>query len=840
MPQEEKAFWSIEIDDLLASLHTSREGLSSGEALRRLEEYGPNTISREKSRGAFSIFIAQFKNAIILLLLFATAVSFYLEDRTDALIILFIILVSAILGFIQERGAENAMKSLLAIVRVRSTLLRDGSVREIEITGVVPGDIVILHAGDVIPADCVILEANELHADESLLTGESFPAEKLPGAVPPDAPLARRRNVLWMGTHVMAGGGKAVAVKTDRSTEFGKISDRIRLRPAETDFEHGIRRFGYLLMEITLTMLLVIFAFNVYLNRPVMDSFLFSMALAVGLTPQLLPAIITINLAQGAKNMAKSKVIVKHLPAIENFGSMNVLCSDKTGTITEGKIRLKASVSIDGKPSEKVQLYACLNSVFQSNYANPIDQALREAGKFDLSGWQKLDEVPYDFLRRRLSVLASHKGSNILVTKGALMHVADVCAKAESPSGEMIDMAREKDGIQKLGNDLNDQGFRTLGVAYRDMGAASTAHRDDEGSMVFLGIIALYDPPKENIAEIFTELKSLGVSLKIVTGDTARVAASIHRQLGLPEPVIITGGELHGLTDGAYLSRIPRADVFAEVEPNQKEHIILALKKAGNVVGYMGDGINDAPALHASDVGISVESAADVAKSAAEIVLMEKDLAVLIQGVKEGRKTFANTLKYVFMATSANFGNMFSMAGASLFLPFLPLLPKQILLTNLLTDFPEMTIATDTVDEVMIENPHRWDIGFIRKFMLVFGILSSVFDYCTFGVLLLLLKADPGLFRSGWFVESVASAALIVLVVRTRKTFFKSRPSSKILIATCAVVAAALLIPYSPLATLIGFKPLPLKFLLWLTLIILAYVLSAEVVKKVFYRLVKY
>jgi P-type Mg2+ transporter len=840
MNHDEKPYWSMGADDLLASLHTSREGLSGEEARRRLEQYGPNTISREKSRGSLSLFLSQFRSAIILLLLFATAVSFFLGDRTDAVIILAIILVSAILGFIQERGADNAMKGLIAIVRVRSTLLRDGTESEIDITEVVPGDIVVLHAGDVIPADCLILQANELHADESLLTGESFPSEKAPGAVPPDAPLARRKNVLWMGTHVVAGGGRAVAVKTDRNTEFGRISERIRLRPAETEFEHGIRHFGYLLLELTLTMLLVIFAFNVYLARPVMDSFLFSMALAVGLTPQLLPAIITINLAQGAKSMAKRKVIVKHLPAIENFGSMNVLCSDKTGTITEGRIRLKDAVDIDGKPSLKVRLYAYVNSVFQSNYANPIDQALQEAEKFDLAGWEKLDEIPYDFSRRRLSVLVSHGGSHLLVTKGALMHVAGVCSKAEGPSGETVDISREKTRIQELGDSLNDQGYRTLGVAFRDMGTAVTVHREDEQDLVFLGIIALYDPPKKDIAGIFTRLASLGVSLKIVTGDSARVARAIHRQLGLPEPVIITGGELLALTDGAYLSRIPQADVFAEVEPNQKEDIILSLKKAGNVVGYMGDGINDAPALHAADVGISVDSAADVAKGTAEIVLLEKDLGVLVQGVEEGRKTFANTLKYVFMATSANFGNMFSMAGASLFLPFLPLLPKQILLTNLLTDFPEMTIATDTVDEVMIEKPHRWDIGFIRRFMVVFGILSSVFDYCTFGVLLLVFGADPGLFRSGWFVESVASASLIVLVVRTRKTFFRSRPSRKLLAATCAVVVAALLLPYSPFASLIGFKPLPVQFLAWLILIIAAYVLSAEGMKKAFYRFVRY
>lgn len=827
--------------DLLASLNTSESGLTSHEAQKRLEEYGPNTLKKEKKKGALSLFASQFNNAIIIILLFATAVSYFLQDRTDALILMVIIMVSALLGFTQERGAANAMRELMAIVRARCTLLRDNSPQEVEMAQAVPGDIAILKAGDVIPADCVILESKDIHADEALLTGESFPAEKSPGKVPEGTPLGKRTNVLWMGTHIVAGTGKAVVVATDRHTEFGKISERLKLKPSETEFERGIKRFGYLLMEITLTMLLVIFAFNVYLNRPVMDSFLFSLALAVGLTPQLLPAIITINLAQGAKRMAGSKVIVKHLPAIENFGSMNVLCSDKTGTVTEGKIRIRSALDLSGVQSDRVQFKAYLNSMFQTNYANPIDAALIDAKKYDLSGWEKIDEVPYDFTRRRLSVLASRGSANLMVTKGSMENVIDICSKAEDPPGRTVSIEKAKEKIRKLGNDLNDRGYRTIGVACRDMGGKPAIGKDDERDMTFVGIVVLYDPPKQDVAEIFTRLKNLGVSLKIVTGDSGRVASAIYRRMGLPEPSVITGSDLRRLSHGAFLSRLPRTDIFAEVEPSQKEQIILFLKKAGNVVGYMGDGINDAPALHAADVGISVDTASDVAKDAAEIVLLEKDLKVLVQGVVEGRKTFANTLKYVFMATSANFGNMFSMAGASLFLPFLPLLPKQILLMNLLTDLPEMTIATDKVDDVMIEKPHRWDIKFIRSFMLVFGGLSSVFDYCTFGVLMLLLHADSALFRSGWFIESVASASLVVLVIRTRGVFLRSRPGRKLLLATLAVAAAAVLIPYSPMAYLVvGFRPIPAEFLLWLSIIIIAYIISAEAVKKVFYRFVNY
>ncbi len=833
-------FWSLKEEDLLKSLNASRDGLSNSEAQQRRERFGSNILKPRKRTDSLSLFLSQFKNSIIIILLCATGISFFLHDPVDASIILVIIMISAILGFIQERGAAHAVERLLSIVEVRASVLRDNSPQEISVEEVVPGDIVLLKAGDVIPGDCMVLEAKNLHTNEASLTGETFPVDKSQGEVPPFAPLSQRKNILWMGTHVIGGETKAVVIKTGKNTEFGKISEHVRLRPEETEFEHGIRHFGYLLMEVTLILIVIIFAFNVYLARPVMDSFLFSLALAVGLTPQLLPAIITINLAHGAKRMADHKVIVKRLASIENFGSMNVLCSDKTGTITEGVVRLKSALDISGSSSESVLFHAYLNSVYETGFSNPIDEALREEGHLDLSGWKKLDEVPYDFTRKRLSILASHEGSRLMVSKGALANVLEVCSSGLTPSGSPLDIAEVEGQVLKLSDDLNDQGYRTLGVARRDMGEASHIDAGDEKEMVFLGILVFYDPPKQGISSIFTKLKEMGVSLKIVTGDSRKVAASLHRQLGLPEPLILTGRDLHEMTDEALLSQAPQADVFAEVEPNQKERIILALKKAGNVVGFMGDGINDASALHASDVGISVDSAADVAKESADIVLLEKDLEVLGQGVRQGRKTFANTLKYVFMATSANFGNMFSMAGASLFLPFLPMLPKQILLTNLLTDFPEMTIAADWVDDVMIAQPHKWNIKFIRSFMITFGIVSSIFDYLTFGVLLLLLHADTTLFRSGWFVESVISASLIVLVVRTSRPFFRSKPSSRLLVATLAVVVVTLVLPYSPLSSLIGFKPLPIMFMAWLFMIIIGYVITAEAAKRVFYRYVKF
>ena len=592
-------------------------------------------------------------------------------------------------------------------------------------------------------------------------------------------------------------------------------------------------------MEVTLVLVVAIFAINVYLARPVLDSFLFSLALAVGLTPQLLPAIISINLAHGAKRMAQEKVIVKRLASIENFGSMNVICSDKTGTLTEGIVHLQSALDVAGAPSDKVLLYAYLNAFYETGFTNPIDEAIRTHRQFDLSGYQKQDEIPYDFLRKRLSILVSHDDTQLMVTKGALANVLAVCSSAETEGG-IVDIGAVREPIQKHFEEFSHKGFRTLGVAYRNMETGSRISKDDEAGMTFLGFLVLFDPPKPNMIETIGSLKNLGVSLKIITGDNHLVAANVSQQMGLAKTKIITGPDLLQMSDGALLKQVVDVDVFAEIEPNQKERIILALRKAGNVVGYMGDGINDASALHAADVGISVESAVDVAKDAADIVLLEKELGVLVQGVREGRTTFANTLKYVFMATSANFGNMFSMAGVSLFLPFLPLLPKQILLTNLLTDFPEMTIATDRVDSEMVDYPRRWDIKAIRKFMITFGLVSSVFDYLTFGVLLLILHATQDQFRTGWFLESVISASLIVLVIRSRKPFFKSRPGKYLLMTTLLIVVVTLILPFTPLGEIFGFSWLPISFLLLIGIIILFYIITAEVVKTIFYKKVKF
>jgi P-type Mg2+ transporter len=839
MNQLPSAFWCVSATEMLQHLGTAKEGLSSEEARQRLARYGSNLLKPQKRSDVLTLLLAQFKSPLILILFFATGLSFFLRNPVDAFIILTIVLVSGLLGFWQEHSATNAVEKLLAIVQIKASVLRDGGPKEIPVEEIVPGDIIILNAGDIVPGDCLVDESKDLFIDEATLTGETYPVEKSVAVLAAETPLGQRTNALWMGTHMVSGSAKALVISTGKETEFGKVSERLKLRPQETDFEQGIRRFGYFLMEVTLVLVIAIFAINVYLARPVLDSFLFSLALAVGLTPQLLPAIISINLAHGAKRMAQAKVIVKRLASIEDFGSMNVICSDKTGTLTEGIVHLQSAVDVEGAPSDKVFLHAYLNAFYETGFTNPIDQAIRASRQVDLTGYQKADEIPYDFLRKRLSILVAYDDTHLMVTKGALVNVLAVCALAEIGEGRIVDIATVRDRIQQHFEEFSNKGCRTLGVAYKSMGSQSRINKDHEAGMTFLGFLVFFDPPKPNIIETIASLKNLGVALKIITGDNHLVAANVSQQMGLSNTKILTGPDLSQLSDGALLRRVVDVDVFAEIEPNQKERIILALKKAGNVVGYMGDGINDASALHAADVGISVESAVDVAKEAADIVLLEKDLGVLVHGVREGRTTFANTLKYVFMATSANFGNMFSMAGVSLFLPFLPLLPKQILLTNLMTDFPEMTIATDRVDSEMVDYPRRWDIKAIRKFMITFGLVSSVFDYLTFGALVTILHATQDQFRTGWFLESVISASLIVLVIRSRKPFFKSRPSKYLFMATLLVVVVTLILPFTPLGGVFGFSPLPISFLLLIAIIVMGYIVTAELAKTIFYKKVK-
>jgi Mg2+-importing ATPase len=831
------AIWTMETATALAALQTTESGLSNEQVNIRRKQYGHNQVSGKNRVGNLVLLLGQLKAPVTLLLLGAAILSALLGDKTDTYIIFTIVAISSILGFWQEKGAADAVEQLSKLVQVSCRVLRDGQINDLAAADIVPGDIVILSAGAMIPADCLLITSSSLFADEATFTGESFPVEKTAGPLAADTALNKRTNSLYMGCHIVSGTGKALVTATGKATEFGHISDALRSRIPETEFEKGITRFGYLLMRITFLLVFVIFALNVYLHKPVLDSFLFSLALAVGLTPQLLPVIMSVNLASGARRMAAKKVIVKRLSCIPNFGSMTVLCSDKTGTLTEGTATLKDTLGVNGMHSDKVKRLAWLNASLQQGFRNPIDTALCALKPDNESSSSLLSEIPYDFIRKRLSIQTNEDGVCLLITKGAFDSVLAVCTQAELADGTQVSIAECEPQIRKMYEQQAAMGYRVLGIAWKKAEPAPI-NAGDEKEMVFAGFITLFDPPKKGVKETIGQLKALGVSLKVITGDSEAAALTLMKTTGIENPVLLTGNDIRNMSSAALASQAARTDVFAAIEPNQKEQIILALKKAGEVTGFMGDGINDAPALHAADIGISVNTAVEVARDAADIILLESDLGVLGSGIKEGRYTFANTMKYIFMATSANFGNMFSMAGASVFLSFLPLLPKQILLTNLLTDLPEMTIAGDRVDPETIVRPQHWDLRFIKKFMIVFGLLSSLFDYCTFAVLLFALKANQAQFQTGWFTESVISAALIVLVVRTRFSFFKSRPSRPLQLATLLTCIVVVCLPWLPFAGLLGFEPLPLRIYAWLLLIVMCYIIAAELSKKLFYHLV--
>ena len=781
-----------------------------------------------------------------------------MQDTTDALIIFAIVLFSAVLSFFQEYRAGVAVEELLKVVGDKVTVERDGKEREISAEELVRGDVILLRVGDLVPADCYLLSASGLTANESALTGETFPAEKRAGALDAGTVLAKRSNCLYMGTGIKTGSGRAVVVHTAPESEFGKISASVQSKEKPTDFERGVQSFGTFLIRITVVMLAAIFLFNILMKKPLFDSFMFALALSVGLTPQLLPAIISINLAKGAKSMAEQKVIVRKLNAIENFGSMDVLCSDKTGTITRGEAALSGAVTAGeglqdeisedsalpealAVERERLLLAAYLNAKLQEGYRNPLDDALTRRER-PIDAYRKVAEIPYSFESRCLTVTVDtpenslFHGDRVMITKGALEEILNRSVSALNAAGQEVPLDEMRNEIEAGYAHYAGLGYRAIGLATRTLSSEEDAATAKDSGLMFRGMLLFLDPLKDKVRETVAAIRREGVSLKIITGDNALIAANIAGQLDMDAKQILTGSEIAALSGEELKARVREAELFAEVDPGQKEAIILALKDAGAVVGYMGDGINDAPALHAADVGISVESASDIAKSAASIVLLEQDLGVLLAGIREGRKTFANTLKYIFMTTSANFGNMFSMAGISLILPFLPLLPKQILSTNVLTDMPEVQIADDVVDAEWVSRPIRWDFRMIRRFMLLFGLISSSFDYLSFYVLLRVFRADAALFRSGWFVESVVSAALVVLIIRTSKPFFRSRVGKGLCFATVLSIVAAIALPYTPLGALLGLVPLPGTLLAALGLVVVCYMLTAEIAKRWFYR----
>lgn len=817
---------TMPLNDLLNKLGSSRNGLTTARATELIKTHGENVLPEAAPQRLIHLLLNQFRSPLILLLVIAAILSAILGDKIDALIILVILISSNILQFWQEYQASDTIQRLLKMVQVKATVRRNGVQVELALSQLVPGDIIILNAGDMVPGDCKLFEIKDLFIDESSLTGESFPAEK-----------SDENCAGFFGTHVISGQAVGVIYRTGKETDFGQVAKNLQGKNLETAFEKGISRFSIMLMQMTLIILSVVLVVNISFHKPLIDSFLFALALAIGMTPQLLPATVSITLAMGARKLAEKRVIVKRLSAIENLGSMSVLCCDKTGTLTEGRMRLNGFMASDGSENRKILGMAILNASFQTGFTNPIDEAILSHTYLLPEGYQKVDEIPYDFIRKRLTVAVAQNNVCTLITKGAFSNVLSVCNQVELNDGQNISLDQEtKNKLQQKFKDLSADGLKVLGIAIKKIEVNRLITKKDENELVFLGFLAFEDPLKSDAKASILKITDLGVSVKIISGDNRYAVEKIIKDIGLSESALLTGEEIGDLAEDALTQRVLRTQAFAEVDPSQKEMIIRALQRAGETVGFMGDGINDSPALHKADVGISVDSAVDIAKSAASIVLLDKDLSILAEGILEGRRIFANCLKYIFITTSANFGNMFSMAATSLFLPFLPLLPKQIMFNNLLTDVPALAIGTDAVDPEQLKKPRKWDMKFIQHFMIFFGLHSSFFDLLTFYLLFVHLKTTPGQFRTAWFIESSISEILVLLVIRTHRSFFFSKPSRSLLYTSIVVMGVALLIPLTIHNTIFEFETLTSSIWMSLGIVLLCYVVTAEMIKFWFYR----
>lgn len=836
---KEPAFWQQNLTALLEYYKATLAGLTSSEAAERLIRYGPNVFHPQRRHAILFQFLAKFSNPLVIILLVASGISAFTGDVTSFIIISFIVLMSVTLDFIQEYRAGKEAEKLRQSVTVHVLALRDGKPQEIPLPSLVPGDIVLLAAGDLIPGDGRILEAKDFFVNQALLTGEPYPIEKKPGELPDEAEILSASNTVLRGTSVVSGKARILICKTGENTVLGDIADSLMAKAPPTAFEQGTRSFGLLIMRFTIFLVLFVLLVNAFFHRPWLESFIFAVALAVGLTPELLPMIVSVTLARGAKRMAAKKVIVKQLASIQNLGSMDVLCTDKTGTLTEARIRLERHIDGLGRDSNRVLELAFLNSFFETGLKSPLDDAILEHKEIDVSAWHKIDEVPFDFERRRVSVLIDNGQKRILVVKGAPEDILRFCTTYEGDSETDLhpfdDAAKAR--IQALFDNLGREGFRALGIAWRQV-EANYPHAvvNDESQLVFSGFAAFLDPPKESAKQALKDLAASGVSVKIVTGDNELVTEHICGQLELPITGVLTGADILKMDDQALVGQVESVNLFCRVTPAQKNRIILALKKRGHTVGYLGDGINDAPSLHSADIGISVNSGVDVAKEAAEMILLEQDLGVLQSGVMEGRRTFGNIMKYIMMGTSSNFGNMFSMAGGSLFLPFLPMLPTQILLNNMLYDISEIPIPLDNVDEEYLKSPKQWDINFVRKFMLIVGPISSIFDFLTFYVMIAVFQAGEALFHTGWFIESLATQVLVIFIIRTRKNPLKSRPNPWLTTCSLLVVLVAILLPFTALGPLLGFVAPPPLFFLLLAAMVIVYLLIVEKVKQWFYK----
>ena len=825
-------------------------GLSTTEARLRLSKIGPNEpVSSRRTSGLVQILFL-FINPLAIILLVASAISAAVGEVLNATIIALMVLLSAALNFVQTYRSQRAVERIRKEVAPTATVLRDGNWTEIPRRELVPDDVIRLTAGDLVPADAWLFKLRDLHVQQAALTGESLPVEKQAVDLHTISQDTSDDHKVFLGTSVVSGTGTALVMATGKNTAFGDIATRLATKPPETEFERGTRQFGLLIMKTTILLVLFVLLVSVVLHHNFLESLLFAVALAVGLTPEFLPMITTVTLGQGAVHMARKKVIVKHLEAMQNFGSIDVLCSDKTGTLTSGEMALDQHLDPFGTPSERVFLLAYLNSLHETGVSNPLDQAIKSQAikqsrignpldaavlqhdHPDIHAYRKIDEIPFDFERRRVSIVVEHEKERLLITKGAPESVLPVCSAYELNGQHYPLDAASRGRAEATYRDLCARGFRMLAVAYSTPPQQDAYRAADEKDLVLVGFLTFSDPPLESAKLALRDLSRDGVQVKILTGDNELVTQHICAQVGLSDGRIILGEELERMTDTALAHVVEQTSVFARVSPAQKNRIILALKRRSHVVGYLGDGINDAPSLHAADVGISVSTAVDVARDAADIILLEHSLHVLHEGIIEGRKAFGNVMKYLLMGTSSNFGNMFSMAIASLFLPFLPMLPTQILLNNFLYDLAQVTIPTDHVDQTFIHKPQRWNVSMIRDFMIYIGPISSIYDFLTFFALLKVFSASEKLFHTGWFVESLATQTLVIFIIRTAGNPFRSRPSLALTATTMLVVIAGIVIPFTSLGRMLGFAPLPPAFFLFLGGATGTYLLLVELVKR--------
>lgn len=830
---------SAGIKEVFDEFGSSVNGISHNEAEKRLKEFGHNHVVEKKNLGVFIEFLSHFKNPLVIILIIASLVSAYFGQVVNAGIIGVIILLSIFLDFSLEHNAKKAAEKLREHVKTRTTVIRNGEKKEIKIEELCVGDIILLSAGNMIPADARVIESKDFFVNQASLTGESFPVEKTHRAIKQDnLSIIDLTNILFMGTSVISGSATAIIVKTGRHTEFGKIASRLVSGKAETEFDRGIAKFGYLIMKATIFLVLFIFLFNSLLKHNVLESFLFSIAVAVGLTPELLPMIMSVTMAQGSLRMAKKGVIVKNLSSIPNFGSMDILCTDKTGTLTEDRIKLVKYTDVFGKSFDKVLHYAYLNSFHHTGVKNPLDEAVLEFKDVDIKGYRKIDEIPFDFARRRMSIVAEKAGKRFLITKGAPEEVFK-SSKYYYSAGKRARL--DKDIIEKIRlqyHKFSMEGYRVLAVAIKEVSRNKTVYgKNDESDLEIIGFISFFDPPKQDVKEVLLELEKNGIEIKIITGDNDLVTRKICDDINLKVKGVLLGNEIDSFSDEALKARVNETTIFARFSPDQKNRVIMALKANGHVVGYLGDGINDAPSIKTADIGISVSSGVDVAKETADIILTHKSLRVLREGVIDGRMTFGNTIKYIMMGLSSNFGNMFSVAVAVLFLPFLPMLPVQILLNNFIYDFSQVTIPTDNVDKEFMQKPKRWNMKFIKEFMFVFGPISSVFDIITFFLLFMVFKVSPAMFQTGWFIESLATQTLVIHVIRTKRIpFLQSTASPQLMLSSFVCVAIGWIIPYTSVGRFFGFSPLPTFILLSIAGIVIVYLMAVEIAKRFFYK----